>query len=52
MQPLIIASTIKEPIAYFESWADVGRWLKLYATISFNDYCYNGSQIQFQTIYI
>lgn len=52
MQPLIIASTLKEPIAYFESWADVGRWLKLYATILHNDYCYNGSHINFETIYI
>ena len=52
MQPLIIAYTLKEPIAYFDSWADVGRWLSLYATILHNDYCYKGSQIQFKTIYI
>ena len=52
MQPLIIASTLKEPIAYFDSWIDVGRWLKLYATILHNDYCVDGNHIDFKTIYI
>ena len=52
MSRIIIAYNIKEPVAYFDSWNDVFRWLELYATIKLNEYCYNGNQIQFKTLYI
>ena len=52
MHKIIIAYTIKEPVAYFETWKDVGRWLELYATIKLNEYCFNGNHIHFKTLYI